>query len=300
MLFNEYKKGLICFNEELANFRNIHIMRLSRSLFYFLILIFASGVVLICLADSSSVWSRIATGLITGSFVGAVNTLVNYLHHRKEFFEKYSQNSMDVVHALRDDFWNAKKRLEYIQTASREEIILRDSKEYELRAKEAKEFHKKYGEFLKELSSDPYAPLFWLKNKRVKLLLELEDVLFNIGASSVDMLDTYAFALLATECSKEEQMLIIGEADEFYERTMQSNVDFRDIMVFNINELATICDNLQKSLKGVVEKHYVTFWQFDSHMLRTVIEGYEIRDVKKERGDELYKAMEEEDNEEND
>lgn len=275
-------------------------MRLSRSLFYFLILIFVSGVVLICLVDSSSVWSRIATGLITGSFVGAVNTLVNYLHHRKEFFEKYSQNSMDVVHALRDDFWNAKKRLEYIQTASREEIILRDSKEYELRAKEAEDFRKRYEDFLRGLSSDPYAPLFWLKNKRAKLLLELEDVLCHIEASSVDMLDTYAFALLAAECSKEEQMLVIGEADEFYERTMQSNVDFRDIMVFNINELATICDKLQNSLKGVVEKHYVTFWQFDSHMLRAAIEGYEIRDVQKERGDELDKAMAEEDNEEND
>lgn len=71
-------------------------------------------------------------------------------------------------------------------------------------------------------------------------------------------------------------------------------------MVFNINELATICDNLQKSLKGVVEKHYVSIWQYDSHMLRTAIKGYEIRDVMKERGDELYKAMEEEDNEEND
>lgn len=95
-------------------------------------------------------------------------------------------------------------------------------------------------------------------------------------------------------------MLVISEADEFYERTMQSNVDFRDIMVFNINELATICDKLQKSLKGVVEKHYATIWQYDSHMLRTVIEGYEIRDVKKEREDELDKAMEKEDNEEND
>lgn len=64
-------------------------MKLSRSLLYVLILIFIVGIVLICLVPETSAWSRIATGLITGSFVGAINTLVNYLHHRKEFFEKY-------------------------------------------------------------------------------------------------------------------------------------------------------------------------------------------------------------------
>lgn len=76
-------------------------MRLSRNLFYALMLLFIAGIILICLVDAASVWSRIAAGLVTGSFVGAVNTLVNYFHqqHTVWFFivDEDDQNYMSDV-----------------------------------------------------------------------------------------------------------------------------------------------------------------------------------------------------------
>ena len=50
-------------------------MKLYRNLFYVLFGIFAVGVTLMCLVLPDSITSRISTGLVTGSFVGAVNVL---------------------------------------------------------------------------------------------------------------------------------------------------------------------------------------------------------------------------------
>lgn len=58
-------------------------MKLYTRLFYILFGVFVIGIVTVCLVDPSSVWSRIATGLVTGSFVGLVNTLTNYFHARQ-------------------------------------------------------------------------------------------------------------------------------------------------------------------------------------------------------------------------
>ena len=45
-------------------------MKLYVKLFYALLIVFIIGVVLLCFIDPAAVWSRIATGLVTGSFLG--------------------------------------------------------------------------------------------------------------------------------------------------------------------------------------------------------------------------------------
>ena len=53
-------------------------MRLYVRMFYILLVVFAIGIVVVCIVEKSSVLSRIGTGLITGSFVGLITAFSNY------------------------------------------------------------------------------------------------------------------------------------------------------------------------------------------------------------------------------
>lgn len=138
-----------------------------------------------------------------------------------------------------------------------------------------------------------YASLFGLNTKRSKLMEELYDVVRQIETLSGELQDVYAFGMLAVKCSKEEQMLAIGDPDDFYEDIMQVNIDYRDLLVFNINKMALVCGKLQNNLKGVIDKNNLTTWGFVAHRLENLIKGYEIRDVFAEQERQLEKEMEE-------
>ena len=219
-------------------------MKLSRSLLYVLILVFIVGIVLICLVPETSAWSRIATGLITGSFVGAINTLVNYLHHRKEFFEKYSLTVLDLTYSLQEDYINFKIRMDDMEKETRKEIIENDHKLFKEKLEEVRKFGEKYENFYKKLDSESYAPLFGLNRKRTQLMTDLEDVVWNVNNLRVKLQMAYSFGMLAVKASEEEQKLVIGDPDEFYKHVMQDNIDFRDRLVFNMNALAELSTGL--------------------------------------------------------
>lgn len=254
-------------------------MKLSRSLLYGLILIFIVGIVLICLVPEASAWSRIATGLITGSFVGAINTLVNYLHHRKEFFEKYSFTVLDLTYSLQEDFINFKIRMDDIEKRTRKDIIESDHKLFKEKLDRVRKFGEKYDNFYLKLESESYAPMFCLNKQRTQLLSELEDVVWNVKNLRVKLQIAYSFGMLAVKASEEEQKLVIGEPDEFYEQVLQANIDFRDSLAFNMNTLAELSEKIGKSLKSVLDKQYASIWEDNTSILKMTIDGCEIRDV---------------------
>lgn len=266
-------------------------MKLSRSLLYVLILIFIVGIVLICIVPGASVWSRIATGLITGSFVGTINTLVNYFHQRREFFIKYSLTALNMSHELQRDFSRHKVRLDFFKELSREDIIEQDHKRTIEHLEEARKFGEKYEGFRMQMDYESYAPLFGLNSKRAKLMEELYDVVWQIEDMSGDLQAVYAFGMLAVKCSKEEQMLAIGNPDVFYEDVMQDNIDYRDLLVFNINKMAIICEKLQSNLKVMVDKNCITMWECITDILKEMVHGYVIRDVRAERYEEIEKEL---------
>jgi len=90
-------------------------MKLNRNLFYTMIIILVFGIILICSVEETSIVSRIATGLITGSFVCTISTLVNYFHNRNEFFAKYSMSASELSRSLLEDFIRFKLRIEHLE-----------------------------------------------------------------------------------------------------------------------------------------------------------------------------------------
>lgn len=267
-------------------------MRLSRNLFYALLLLFIAGIALICLVDASSVWSRIATGIVTGSFVGAINALVNYFHQRREFFSKYSISAFELSIEIRKDFSLFKARMEHLQSASREDVIRCDHERLNARLIEFDKIRGRYETYGRRLNSDAYVGLFGMEKKLRESLSDMDVVIRHINFLGSELIPVFSFGMLAAKVSKEEQMLVIGDPDEFYDYTLQNNIDFRDMLVFNISELASVCEKMYKRLNGVVDKQDLEGWWIAANTLKASIEGYEVRDVLTEKVKSIEKEFE--------
>lgn len=100
-------------------------MKLYRNLFYVLFCIFAVGVTLMCLVPSDSITSRISTGLVTGSFVGAVNVFVNYAHARRSYFRELAIALFEICHELGGDLVRARMRNKDLSDSTKKEIVAR-------------------------------------------------------------------------------------------------------------------------------------------------------------------------------
>lgn len=103
--------------------RRTFFMKLYRNLFYVLFGIFVVGVTLLCLVPSDSIISRISTGLVTGSFVGAVNVFVNYAHARSSYFRELAIALFEICHELGGDFVRARLRNKDLSDSTKKEIV---------------------------------------------------------------------------------------------------------------------------------------------------------------------------------
>ena len=185
----------------------------------------------------SSVWSRIATGLITGSFVGLVNTLTNYFHTRQVFFEKMALSLLDVEFKLGEDYIHAKTRNSFIADMSKNQMINYAAVHEGIKDTVAKseKMHKRYQEFASKFDFEAYVPLIPWKRKKTMKVLETMDEL--ISSELVHLYGDYRFCfdftLLSSPASKEEQQMVIGDPDEFYDHVIEENKDYQDLIVCN-------------------------------------------------------------------
>lgn len=144
-------------------------MKLFARLFGILFGVFVIGIVTVCLVEPSSVWSRIATGLITGSFVGLVNTLTNYYHTRQVFFEKMALSLLDVEFNLGEDYIHAKTRNSFIADMSKKQMIKYAAEHEGINDTVAKseKMHKRYQELASKFDFEAYVPLIpWTRREQ--------------------------------------------------------------------------------------------------------------------------------------
>lgn len=72
-----------------------------------------ASVLMVVIIDPSCVMSGIATGLITGSFVALVSSVVNYVYAWQQFMNKYFENAMQLYHELENDLIQSEVKIEY-------------------------------------------------------------------------------------------------------------------------------------------------------------------------------------------
>lgn len=280
-------------------------MKLFARLFWILFGVFVIGIVAVCLVEPTSVWSRIATGLITGSFVGLVNTLTNYFHTRQVYFEKMAISLLDVKFNLGDDYINAQSRNAFIKDMRKKEMIAFADKHEDVKdtIDESEKMHKRYQGLASQFDFEAYVPLIpWTRKETKSILENLENLIsFDLVHLYGDYHSCYGFTLLSSPVSKEEQQLCIGDPDEFYDYVVQENKDYQDLIAFNLNSLADLTESLSSRMKGVVSKMHMDILTSIPSAIRDVyLRDAVIRDVRTERAAEIEKEWAEEGDEPDD
>lgn len=272
-------------------------MKLYTRLFYVLFGVFVIGIVTVCLVAPSSVWSRIATGLVTGSFVGLVNTLTNYFHARQEFFEKMALSLLDVEFNLGGDYMDAKSRNAFIADMPKKQMIkyAAENEPLEDTFTKSEKMHKRYQELASKFDFEAYIPLIpWTKMNIIKVLEVMDNLIsFDLVHLYGDYRFCFDFTLLSSPASKEEQQMVIGDSDEFFESVVQENKDYQDLIAFNLNSLADLTESLSPRMKGVVSKMHMEILSRIPFSIRDVyLRDAVIRDVRSARAVELDKELE--------
>ena len=251
----------------------------------------------VCLVDPSSIWSRIATGLVTGSFVGLVNTLTNYFHARQEFFEKMVLSLLDVEFNLGGDYMDAKSRNAFIADMPKKQMIkyAAENEHLEDTFTKSEKMHKRYQELASKFDFEAYIPLIPWTRRNIIIILEVMDNLISFDLVHLygDYRFCFDFTLLSSPASKEEQQMVIGDSDEFFESVVQKNKDYQDLIAFNLNSLADLTESLSPRMKGVVSKMHMEILSRMPFSIRDVyLRDAVIRDVRSERAAEVDKEWE--------
>ena len=280
-------------------------MKLFAKLFYILFGVFVIGIVAVCLVDPTSVWSRIAAGLVTGSFVGLVNTLTNYFHARQEFFEKMALSLLNVEFALGEDYIHAKSRNAFISEMSKKQMIkyAAENEHLEDTVAKSEKMHKRYQELASKFDFEAYVPLIpWTRKKTVKVLEAMDDLIsYELVHLYGDYRLCFDFTLLSSPASKEEQQMVIGDPDEFFESVVQENKDYQDLIAFNLNSLADLTESLSPKVSRILSKTDRDILSHLPSVIRDIhLKDAVIRDVRTERAAEVEKEWETEGNEPDD
>lgn len=242
-------------------------MRLYVRMFYILLVVFAIGIVVVCIVENSSVLSRIGTGLITGSFVGLITAFSNYYHLRQTYFEKLVLLILDLIHSLSDDLRRAQSRNKYIATTPKADIIKHSSGTFVETQKLVEEMKSKYDGLASRVDFEAFTSLILFGEKQlIAVLEEMEDLvnlrlkfLYGFYSSCFD------FSMLSVKASKKERELVLGNPDEFFDFVVQENIDFQDMVAYHLKTLAKESESLLLLSRRSLSKLY-------ADMLRGIVE----------------------------
>lgn len=268
-------------------------MRLHRTLFYLLLLIFVVSILMVVFIDSSCVMSGVATGLITGSFVALVSTVVNYVYAWQQFMNKYFENAMQLYHELENDLIQSEVKIEYFNKNDKQFLI--DNAPQHTMEELEKEFQKdrRYEKYRVMFDYAPYASLFFRK-RTLAVLDKIDRYVFGLGMiPSFGRTSTLLVGLQEGHfSSKEEEEIAIGDRDSFFDYIVQSATDWRDYTAHCMRQLVSLLSELQKSLRPLdVSEDYRELPKILSIMAESHLKGLPGRNPVKEHVDDFEKEM---------
>ena len=212
---------------------------------------------------------------------------------------------LDVEFNLGEDYIHAKTRNSFIADMSKKQMIkyAAENEHLEDTIAKSEKMHKRYQELASKFDFEAYIPLIpWTRKKTMKVLETMDEL---ISSELVHLYGDYRFCfdftLLSSPASKEEQQMVIGDPDEFYDHVVQENKDYQDLIAYNLNSLADLIESLSPKMKGTVSKMHLDLL---SRMPFSIRDAYlrdaVIRDVRTERAAEVEKELETEEDEHDD
>lgn len=268
-------------------------MRLHRALFYILLAIFITSILLAIFIDPSKVMSRVATGLVTGAFVGLLSTIVNYAYAWQKYFSELFSHAFELFNDLEHELVKARVEVERVESFSKESLIKSAKSNTPDDLEKGKKEIYKYDKYRIVFDDTPYAPLFFSK----KIVAALDDlnrfVVFELKAISMFKAPKDMFVCLQEGhfSSKEEEEICIGDRDEFFDFIVQHIYDWRDYTAHCMRRLGSLLVAVQTSLKpfNIAEEHRMTP-KIVSDLATRQLKGIPDRNPM----DEMAKDMEEE------
>lgn len=251
------------------------------------------GVITVIKTDDSSVWSRIATGLITGSFVGFVNTMVSYYHQRREYFMKLGENLLDITYELMKDYTMSKLEIEHIEESTKEEIRAENKGKGKTLIKRATEFKAKYDKLSNNVDLDSFVPL--LPDPQMENLI---DEIYNILKVKLNNLytDYISGTMVAAEGDNpadDDTTEMDEDTSAMFNYAIQAKYDLRDQIAYELDEIGNIAARLNATLGNDGLETLKSILEMSTSLCEISIEGVELRNPM----DEGIKILEKELNE---
>lgn len=259
-------------------------MKFNRNLFYVLLLIFCVALGVIAVADASSIYSRIGTGMMTGSFIGMVSALVNYMHQRSEYFNKFAMLCWMMAKKMLYYRNEAKMYNLMIESKTKEEMVAYAKETKATEDAETEQMKNEFETLANECQGDLYVPFFFVNSYYSvfeSLCLKIRNDLPNLYTYRSLGRD---FALVdAKSMGKPEQEWSENDKEN-YEESCRLNIDYYDLIVFESYSLSRLiiafCNPL---LKRTLSTTTVATLLASARILRKGIRPNDVRDVHAER-----------------
>lgn len=110
----------------------------------------------------------------------------------------------------------------------------------------------RYSKLVAKVDDDDAFSGIVLSDVRVKKLLREMESFIGIDVKYLhgELQSCLGFSLLSVKAPEEEQLLVIGEPDEFFERLIEYNKEFQCHLESDLKRLAELCTSLSRLLRS--------------------------------------------------
>lgn len=110
----------------------------------------------------------------------------------------------------------------------------------------------RYSKLVAKVDDDAFSGIVFSDVKVIKLLGEMESFIgIDVKYLHGELQSCLSFSLLSVRAPKEEQLLAIGEPDEFFERLIEYNKEFQGHLESDLRRLAELCASLSRLLRSL-------------------------------------------------
>lgn len=168
-----------------------------------------------------------------------------FLSHQTCFLQ------FEICYELGGDFVRARVRNKDLSDLTRKEIVAQYKNGYKFEMKEVCGMEQRYSKLVAKVDDDAFSGIVLSDVKVKKLLGEMESFIgIDVKYLHGELRSCLGFSLLSVRAPKEEQLLVIGEPDEFFERLIEYNKEFQGHLESDLKRLAELCTSLSRLLRG--------------------------------------------------
>jgi hypothetical protein len=222
---------------------------------------------------------------MTGSFMGMIGAVVNYVHLRSEYFAKFAALCWDVIGKLKEYQVDAELYNEVVDSQPKAKMIKYSISNRADEEAKQKKMEMDFETFAHRCCSDTYAPFFFRSSYQSAFEALSSKIEFDYKRLSVERLGSRVFWMLAIDNPPALQSFVLGDPDVFYEETCQKSRDYRDLIVSECNTFADLIGDLcNTTFRRTLPKSTINNFEFSAELAMYNVDKEKVCDVREERG----------------